>query len=729
MTLGITGRIARASASRPWLTIGIWGAILVGAVVLAGSLGNHVTSLQKNLVTTEADRASQIDMELRSTATGAAQYDETVFVTSADSVYGEPLFDDAVASAAAALSAVEGVTDVVTPDAGASVADNGRSAMITFHTTADAAVVTAAVDAIDTLGLEGVDAFVYGEESSQLALTKLASDELARSEGIGIIAALVILVFVFGAFVAAGLPLLIAIVSIVTATALGSVVAAIADANDVPMSDTVTIFIAMLGLALGIDYSLLCVQRFREELAHGRTVSDAVAIAGNTANRAVVVSGATIVIALGGLVFVPVNTFLGVGVGVMAVALTSVCSAVFLLPAILQLLGHRVNKGRVPTAHPGAESPRWRRIALRVVRRPVVSALVGVGALMVLAAPVLGLRFANPGPEDLPADFVAHQASDVMTQDFGWTESETVVVVENAGDARAQVTALSSAIESDEAFAGTTVEWRTGTAFIETHDTFGASDAGATLAIERLREQLVPDALEGSGARVSVGGARAFAMDQELLLTDRAPWVVAFILSVTFILLFVMFRSVVIPLKAVVLNLLGTLATFGAMVAVYQWGWGSWLGLPHLDGISPFMPVMIFALVFGLSMDYHVFLLSRIKESYDATEDNRAAVVDGVTRTGPLITGAALIMFAVFGGFASAGIPELSQWGFGLAFGVLIDATLIRMLLVPASMVWLGRANWYLPRWLEWLPTFTVEAPEPAPAVHRHPETAGAPRA
>ena len=209
-------------------------------------------------------------------------------------------------------------------------------------------------------------------------------------------------------------------------------------------------------------------------------------------------------------------------------------------------------------------------------------------------------------------------------------------------------------------------------------------------------------------------------------MAKGTPWAVAFILGVSFLFLMVTFRSVVIPLKAIVMNLLGTLATFGVLVAVYQWGWGERLGFPHLDGISAYMPVMIFALVFGLSMDYHVFLLSRIKERYDVTGDNRAAVIEGVTRTGPLITGAALIMIAVFGGFAIASIPELSQWGLGLAVGVLIDATLIRSLLVPAAMVWLSGANWYLPRWLEWLPRTRIsEYPEvPTKITEDEPEPA-----
>lgn len=589
--------------------------------------------------------------------------------------------------------------------------------MVQFQTTADTAVVQAAVDAVSALNHDDVETFVFGKESAALAFTELAGDELARGELFGLVAALVILVFVFGALVAAGLPLLVAVVSIITATGAGAVVARVLDGAGVPISDSLTIFIAMLGLALGIDYSLLSVQRFREELAHGKSPMDAIITTGSTANRAVLFSGATIVVSLGGLLLVPLNMFLGIGIGVILVAVTSVASALFLLPALLRLLGHRVNKGRVPNAHPGAESARWRRMSTRVVSRPALAAVLGVTVLAIAASPLLTIKLASPGPDDMPEDFVAHRANDVLVEDFGWTDTTTTVAITDAAGAADAVDTLASEVESDAAFADTTVDWRGTTAFIDTHDLYDAGDPESTEAIERLRAVLIPSALAGSGATADVGGTRAYAMDELDLLTSRAPYAVAVILTVTFLLLLVMFRSIVIPVKAIALNLLGTLATFGAVVATYQWGWGAALfGLPHLDGISPYMPVMIFALVFGLSMDYHVFLLARIKERHDATGDTKAAVIEGVTRTGPLITGAALIMVAVFSGFAISAIPELSQWGFGLAVGVLLDAAVIRVLLVPAAMVWLDKANWYLPRWLQWLPNFAHE-PAPAPTA------------
>jgi RND superfamily putative drug exporter len=723
MPIPITGRIARQSARRPWLTLSVWAALLVVALMSAGTIGEHVTSAQKNLVTTEADRVAELDADLRASAGGEELFDESVIVTSAAHQYGDPAFDTAIAEVTTALHATRGVVDVVTPALGAPVAQNGTSAMVQFRTTADTAVVQAAVDAVNALKHDDVETFVFGTESAALAFTELAADELARGELFGLAAALVILVFVFGALVAAGLPLLVAIVSIITATGVGAVVARALDSAGVPISDSLTIFIAMLGLALGIDYSLLSVQRFREELAHGTSPTDAITTTGSTANRAVLFSGATIVVSLGALLLVPLNMFLGIGIGVILVAVTSVASALFLLPALLRLLGHRVNKGRVPMAHPGVESVRWRRLATRVVSRPALAAVLGVTVLAIAASPLLTINLANPGPDDMPEDFVAHRANEVLVEHFGWTDTATMVVITGAaGDADA-VDALAAEVESDPGFADTMVDWRGTTAFIDTHDLYDAGDPESTEAIDRLRTVLIPSALAGSDATAAVGGTRAYAIDELELLTSRAPYAVAIVLTVTFLLLLVMFRSIVIPVKAIALNLLGTLATFGAVVATYQWGWGAALfGFPHLDGISPYMPVMIFALVFGLSMDYHVFLLARIKERYDATGDTKAAVIEGVTRTGPLITGAALIMVAVFSGFAVSAIPELSQWGFGLAVGVLLDAAVIRVLLVPAAMVWLGKANWYLPRWLEWLPTLTHEPTlAPTPDESREP--------
>lgn len=705
MNPGLTGRIARRAAARPWLTLAIWLVALVAGGAAAGTINTYVTPSQLNLVSTDADRADELDQQFRIAADEGDRFAEQLLVTSDTAVSGSPQFDQVLADAVAALNGIEGVTPVTVADA--TVAPNGRSALIDFTVTADTAILAEAMDKVDATATADVDAFVAGPESTQVALNALAEEDLARGEGIGVAVALVVLLFVFGAVVAAGLPILVALGSIVIATGIGAIASRILADSGTRVSDSLVIFVGMMGLALGIDYSLLTVQRFREELSKGRTVIDAVTITGDTANRAVLTSGLVVVASIGGLMLLPQNTFLGIGLAIIAVAFSSIATALFVLPAVLRLLGRRVNTWRLPMRHPGETSRGWTRIATWVAGRPGIAAALGLAVLVTLTAPVLSLKFSLPSADAWPDDFVLAKANAVYTQDFGFTSSSTLVAI--TGATADEVAALARAIEADPAFEGTTADVREGASFIDTHDVFGSTDPEAIDAIERLREEIIPAAVTSAGAEAFVGGSTAAEQDNLRLIEEAAPWAVAFILGITFVLLLVMFRSIVVPIKAIVMNLIGTSATFGVLVAAYQWGWGAPLGLPTVDGISPYMPVMVFALVFGLSMDYHVFLLSRIRERYDrggadADATSREAVIEGVSKTGPLITGAALIMIGVFGGFASASIPELSQWGFGLAVGVLLDATIIRILLVPAAMTWLGSANWYRPSWLEWLP-------------------------
>ena len=712
MRTPLTGRLARASARRPWLTIGLWGVCLGIALPLAGQVEGAVTPDVRNLVTTESDEGRNLDLTHRSG--GSETYDETVILTSGEARFGEPSFDAAVSTVVRTVDAVDGVESVIAPTADAGVGETGRTALVQVETAADTEAVRALIDAVDGLDVAGFELLVSGVESGELAFTELASEQLARGEMFGVAAALVVLLLVLGALVAASIPLGVAFVSVLSAMAMVAVVG-----RALELTESVLILTTMLGLALSIDYSLVSLQRFREELARGRTVLDAVSVTGGTANRAVLFSGVTVLLSLSGLLFIPTTEYVGIALSVVFVAISSVVTTLTLLPAVLRLLGHRVNKGRVPGTHPAPEPVGWKRVARAVIRRPAVATLAGVAVLLICAAPLASIRLAHPGPESLPENFVVHRASALLVEEFGRGQSATTIAVENASSAEDALVALALAVDTDPAFTGTTVDRRGDVAFIDTHDRFDSADPRAEEAIERLRDEIVPAALGGTAATAYVTGDQAVSVDGIDLLLSRAWMVVAFVLGTSFLLLLVMFRSIVIPLKAIALNLLGAGATFGAMVAAYQWGWGSaLLGFPEVEGISPYMPVITFALLFGLSMDYHVFLLSRIKEGYDATGSTADAVVYGLGRTGRLITGAAAIMVAIFSGFAASDIPELSQWGFGLGFAVLIDATVIRTLLLPAAMVWLGDSNWYLPRCLEWLPHFGVtEQPTELPAA------------
>ncbi len=713
----LTGRLARASARRPWLTLGLWAAALAVALPLAGQAEGVVTPEVRNLITTESDKGNELDTLLRSA--GSEAYDETVILTSRSASFGDPTYDAAVRDVVRAVEAVDGVESVTPPTIEAGVAESGRTALLQVETSADIAVVEALVEAVDGLDVDGFDLLVSGEESGMLAFSALAQEQLARGELIGVAVALVVLLLVLGALVAASIPLGVAFVSVLSAFAMVAVVG-----RAFELSEVVLFLTSMLGLALSIDYSLVSVQRFREELARGRTPLDAVTVTGSTANRAILFSGVTVMLSLSGLLLIPTTEYVGIALSVIFVAITSVITTLTLLPAVLRLLGHRVNKGSVPFTDPASEPVRWQRAARAVIKRPAIATVAGVLVLLICAAPLASLRLTTPGPESLPEDFITHRASALLVEEFGRGQSSTTIAVENASSAQDEIVALAMAIDADPAFTGTTIDRRGDVAFLDTGDRYDPADPRAEEAIQRLRDVHVPAALDGTAATAYVTGDQATSMDSIDLLLSRAWMVLAFVLGTSFLLLLVMFRSIVIPLKAIALNLLGAGATFGAMVAAYQWGWGSaLLGFPEVEGISPFMPVITFALLFGLSMDYHVFLLSRIKEGYDATGDTAVAVVQGLGRTGRLITGAAIIMVSVFSGFAASDIPEMSQWGFGLGFAVLIDATVIRTLLLPAAMVWLGDSNWYLPRWLEWLPQIGTED-QPAELATAEPEPA-----
>lgn len=715
MSIGFTGRIAQRSARRPWLTIGAWVIALAAALVAAGGLGDVVTQDERMLIPTESERAADLSADARGTNEVST---ETVIIEADDALFGDPAFASVIADVETALTGVDGVVGVAAPSAAAPfpVSETGGIVLVSAQIDGDHAETIGPdlIAAVDGIEADGFALSTFGDATGQVVFDELAEDTLMRGELIGISVAIVILVVVFGALAAAGVPLMAAIVAIITAVGATAIVGRVFE-----LSFFVLNMVIMMGLALGIDYTLVMVQRFREELAKGRTVAEAIGITGDTANRAVFFSGVTVLISLVGLLVVPSTVMRSLGAGAMIVAVTAVVTALTLLPAVLRLLGHRVNRGRIPTAHPGREPLGWTRVAKAVISRPAVSATVGVALLATLAVPALSMRLAFPGLESLPEDNEFRASATTLVEDFGYGRAVTTIAIENADGATTQVEALADAVEDSPAFAETTVEWVGDTAFIDTKDVFDAADAQAEDALRDLRETIIPEALAGTDAVASVGGGQAEARDFADMIVDQAPLVLAIILGASFVLLLVSFRSLVIPLVAIGLNVLSAAAAFGVLVAVFQFGWGNdLLGLPQVDAIAPWLPLFMFAVLFGLSMDYHVFLLSRIKERYAVTGDNRDAVVFGLSRTGSLITGAALIMVAVFSGFALGDLAEFAQMGFGLAAAIIIDATIVRTLLVPAIMALLGNANWYLPTLLGWLPAMRIEAhPEPTAPV------------
>lgn len=547
-----------------------------------------------------------------------------------------------------------------------------------------------------------------GPSSIGLAYRELADSDLRAELRIGVPAAIVVLLLVFGSVVAAALPLLVAAVSITMALALAVLAAQVTSVYFLVVN-----MVLMMGLAVGIDYALFMLVRYREERLAGATVQAAVQRSGDSAGHAVLFSGATVVVALVGLLLVPTNIFRGLAAGAIAVVLVAVLASLTLLPAMLCLLGDRVDAWRLPL-------PRWisgggaglaGRVARAAVRRPWLALLASVSALALLAAPSLQMRIGFAGIETLPPRLEVRQAFDRLQENFRiGLVAEAVIVVNAAPDAElaavdAALQRLRAALATDAGFLASLARERQddgGRLRVLNVPLPGEAEGEQALqAITRLRSTWVPQAFDGVPAEVLVTGSSAGYQDFFELTRRSAPLVIALVLGLSFVLLAWAFRSIIVPLKAAALNLLSVGAAYGMLVLVFQQGVGAaWLGLQQVPIIEAWIPLFLFTVLYGLSMDYHVFLLSRVREHYDATGDNAGAVVQAVGSTAGAITGAALIMVAVFAGFAAGELVMFQQIGFGLAVAVLLDATLVRLLLVPALMTVLGDRNWYAPRWL-----------------------------
>jgi RND superfamily putative drug exporter len=478
-----------------------------------------------------------------------------------------------------------------------------------------------------------------------------------------------------------------------------------------------------MGLALGIDYSLFILSRFREERSQGREKLDAIVTSGSTASRAVLFSGAAFVLAMTGLELVPNTIMRSLATGAILVGIVSVAAALTLLPAVISLLGDRIDSLRVPyfgrTAAGGAESRFWGRIVRAVLRQPVVSLVAAVGLLLAAAVPVLSLESGTSGISTLPDRFESKQGFILLNREFpGQTTDPVTIAVE--GDSaspavRTAVEELQSRLAERRIFGEATTETSPdGRLIVLTVPVAGDSvSAAAVAAVRDLRADVIPATFAGSGAEAFVGGATAEDIDYYDVMDEWLPIVFLFVLGLSFILLTIAFRSIVVPATAIAMNLLSVGAAYGLLVLVFVEGVGNEIfGFQQVDIVEAWVPLFLFAVLFGLSMDYQVFLLSRIRERYAQTGDNEDAISFGVGSTARLITGAALIIIAVFAGFARGDLVMFQQMGFGIAVALFIDATIIRSVVVPATMTLLGRWNWFLPSWLSWLPDVHVEGHE-----------------
>lgn len=729
----VTGRLARAAATHPWRTLGLWAVLIAVAYFAAGTMS---LTASPGAAGTEATKAKDlIDQRLRQ-ETPPEEYIvvESPTSTADDGAYAS--FVDAIVGDLRGLAEVHSVASYRDGTEGL-VSNDGHTVLIPVTLTgdmADAAETAASLIRVvdDTNGKDGFRVTTVGFGSVESEMSTLLEETLAQGELIGIGVALVILLVVFGAAVAAGLPVVLALLSIFVAAGATALVS-----NTMEMSNFVVFIITMIGLAVGIDYSLFYVSRFREERSHGSGTTEAIEVAGATAGRTVLFSGMAVAIALAGMLIMPDATFRSFAVGAMLVVAATVLASATLLPAVLGLLGDRINWLSLPFAgrrrRAGTEGRLSGWVASAVMARPVVSVAV-TGALLVAAAlPVLRMNLGSVGISSLPEESNARHAFGVINREFSDGVLTADIVIDApqviGADVQRAVAELTASLESDGFF---------GTPKFETNEAGDLalltvampgdfSSAESRAALQRLRGDYIPAAFDGVEAEVLVGGPTAETVDAVQTQKDYLPLVFTFVLGASFLLLLMVFRSIVVPLKAVVLNMLSVGAAYGILVLVFQEGMGaSLLGFREAPVIESWLPLFLFAILFGLSMDYHVFLLSRIKERYDESKDNAAAVAHGLRSTAGIITGAALIMVAVFAGMASGDLVTFQQVGFGLAVAVILDATVIRMVLVPASMELFGDWNWYLPSWLEWLPKIHIEGGHTAaPAAVSAAVTAG----
>ena len=568
---------------------------------------------------------------------------------------------------------------------------------------------------------DGFRVLMVGDASTAHDNNELAENDLRRGERIGIPVALVILVALFGTIAAAFMPIGLSLACIIVALGITALIG-----QAFELIFFVTLMVIMIGLAVGIDYSLIIVSRYRDELARGLDKNAAIERAGATAGRTVLFSGITVVIALCGLMIVPFSFFQSLGLGAILVVLVSLAATLTLLPANLAVIGPRINHLPVPffgkaRTRPSESSGQgfWYLVTRAVTRHPVISVIAVAAPMIAATVFYFQIHTGINGVDVFPEGTQTREAFFVMEEhfSFGLVNPAEIVIDGDSGSpqVREAIAKLQASLRADGRFLVPPVPPEVNASGDLTLLTIiipgEPRSQDAVDVVSTIRDEYVPSAFDGVDAEVVIGGVTSEAADVYSIIRSYTPVVFAFVLGLSFLILMLVFRSIVIPIKAVFMNLLSVGTAYGLMVLVFQKGVATGLlGFQHAEVIDVWIPLFMFSILFGLSMDYHVFLLSRIRERFDQTGDNAEAVAYGLQSTGGMITGAALIMVAVFGAFASGKTIINQQVGFGLAVAIFLDATLVRSVLVPATMELLGRGNWYLPSWLSWLPDLRVEA-------------------
>ncbi|MCX4803915.1 MMPL family transporter [Streptomyces sp. NBC_01214] len=720
-------RLGGGAARHPWRVIAAWLIAATLAVLAAVAFGGR-TADSMTAPGLDSGRAAEL---IERAGTGQEGMTAQVVVTPRDD--GATFLDDDRARTALTrlqtevkrLPHVLGTSDPAetlnargdTAVRGGLVSADGRIAVVRVQYPDQSRLSAEDLDALVGLGDRLRAELPLRIEMGGSLFYAFSDPDGGASELIGLLAAAAILFLAFGSLVAAALPIGMAVFGLTIGVATMTVLAGV---TDVPTFAPV--LGSMVGLGVGIDYALFVLARHREYLARGLDPHEAAGRAVATAGRPVVFAGGVVVVSILGLAVANVPFMTVGGLAVSIVVLTMVVASVTLLPAFLGAAGPRLARaGRIgralQTGKPGrlarrretvagaAPAAGWRRWIGHVSRHPVLYAVGAAGLLLTATLPVLGLRVGLPDDGSLPHGRTERRAYDLVAEGFGpGTNGPLVIAADPAGDPGV-LDRLVGAVAADPGIASvapTHIDRATGIATLVVFPTTSPQDKATADTIARLRTGVLPTAIGHGPARAHVGGATASLSDVGQRTSQRLPVLVATVLAMSFLLLMLVFRSILVPLKAVLLNLLSIGAAYGIMVAVFQWGWGGALiGLEATVPIVSFIPMFLFAILFGLSMDYEVFLLSRVREEYLRTGDNGTAIVEGVSRTARIITSAALIMVAVFLSFAVAEDPSTKMFGLGLATAIFIDATVVRMVLVPATMTLLGRTNWWLPRWLD----------------------------
>ena len=696
-------RWGRWSATFPWFAIGAW--VLVSVLVVAASAG-FGKQLDDSMAApgTDSQAAADLLADAGSGAGGLTAYvvattsqDTGTFVDSRQARVGLDQLESAVGD----LPKVLGTTEEVSPD--------GRVALVRVQYPEISELAISDLDALKAVLAESRDSSSLRLEAGGDLYFSFEQPPANVGEVIGLVVAAVILLVAFGSLLAAGLPLAVALFGLLVGASslplLGLLV-------DIPV--WAPVMAAMVGLGVGIDYALFLLSRHREYLAAGVPVAESVGRSMASAGQAVVFAGGTVVVAILGLAFAGLPFVSAGGVGISAVVLVMVLATITLLPALLGLAGHRlqargllVRRGRGHGHGHGADAAvlRWSRWGAHVSRHAAAYAIAGTMLLLALAAPVLALRLGLPDQGSYPQARTERRAYDLVAEGFGPGATGPMVVAVDVSRDRSVVEPLVSALASDPGIASAAaapMDATSDVAVIIAQPTTSPQDVATARTLDRLRSEVLPTALAGSPATAHVGGYTATMSDLSQRVEERLPIFLVGVVTMSYLLLMVLFRSILVPLKAAVLNLLSVAAAYGVLVMVFQWGWAaSLIGLESTVPIISFIPLFMFAILFGLSMDYEVFLLSRVREEYLRTGDNGYAVVRGIGVTARTISCGAAIMVSVFVGFGFGDDPVLKMLGLGLATAVFLDATLVSLVLVPATMKLLGDANWWLPAWLD----------------------------